>query len=1339
MGYLISRLVMSRRNPLMGFLVLALLSFCVIMTMDDVAAEPAFYRDPLRIEGPTTNANEWYSQEPKVIPDGLGDIHVFWRVLDKGSTMVHGTLDEKNATLSDVRFLNGDLSSTQQYLAVTSLNDSAFVLAWADDANFETAIWGSLYDVHSRGFTVPVRMHLRPDDARGYLAQPGIAVEEDGTVWIAWIESVEYYGSRLCARAFDQDLNPASEVITINNSESRGFGVGYSLSVHPMADGNVMIATYYETYGDPYGGADAIGIFMVNAQGLARHTDDVWTAWNTPLKHKFIMRSDGQLQLVYAHEKEGDSTRYVYSTTISSDGIVGQISELFIIGDGRIMDVYSKPGQGYVVLYRDQDNPRFYYLAIRGPGEDTFRPHVKLHSLWISNPKFNPASLVIVDGVVISVSTVQLDHYPYKDEFMYLACYDINGSRHRNAGVLAFGDPTRPSFIDGSGIVDPSGTIHAMWVDDRDHFLKVYHGTLSDQGDIVTSTCLETEENVIDMLPKLYLLDDGRIAAFWWRLDINISGVVNYSVVWRVSDDGGLTWTPPREVPRPSGWVYWRDYEVLIEEGRGFFLATAGGYTDDYPDYYGHISVRRMNWNGMVASTWKIDGAELDHYSRLFDQMVALRSGGTIELYFTGHPETTSGPGRLYSASVDISTGDKTDIVTLWPIPRNEYYGIDVTPASDGGRWVVWVQRNETTKRTTHLLLAKFHPSTGVFEGPARLDMGSPDRNLTAFYYPAATVYGDTLSICSFHSTWHYSPLAEIWLGRSELVVMHLNEESALSGVLTSQELMGNLTLTEVDFRRWGYYRKAFGLPGLPNLNRFLTGADGPPHLLVTYPDRPHELHIEVVLFSPNGRPGVPIPRAPDDGSVMTDTVVIMRVHPSSDTDGDPIEYRFIVEWNDGAGEWTSPWMDEPQAPFRWIPEADYRWSVEVRDPFEVVRADWWWVFTTIGGAPIPDPGGPYNGFEGDTIQLDASASWDDSGIVLYEWDLDSDGNPDESSTSPIIEIRWGDDHVGLITLWVTDDSGAVTSAQTTVVIKNIPPEVSVELDGPNLEGEYVQMTATVEDISMEDTFTIIWYIGGEVRGVGTILDWRFGNDGDHSVKVMAIDDDEGVGYWNGTFSIDNAPPLVHGPTEITVGEDEQFTIEPSVKDVPADVLSYEWTMEGSKVGDGEVLDHIIDEPGIHTIDLTVRDGDGGWGSISVVVTVTDVILPVRLKAPEVDVGTVVLKWTEHEEHGFDFYIVRVSTDEDFNEAIEVTILNGKATSTTFEGLEPSKYYYAMVVLHCLNGTASSNVVEFMTLQDDTSIIAGSGFWIAVVAIAVVAVVASYWYIKVRGSMHTEE
>lgn len=1333
MGTQLIQSVNMVRYELVCVMAMALLATLLFMTLGHVAAEPAHYRDPVGIEGPTTLSNDWSSQEPTVISDGLGDSHVFWRALARGSTIVHGTLDTKNATLSDVRFLNGNLGSTQRYLAIASLNDSSFVLAYLDDANFELSIWGSVYDVPSRTFSAPKRLHARPDDVRGFYPEPGITVADDGTVWVAWIEGTDQYGTRLCARAFGPTLAPASELLIIDNSENRGFGSGYPPSLHPLLNGSVVIASHYPYYGDPHGGSDAIGIFMVNAEGFARHTDDIWDT-GPALKHKFIFRSDGELRLVYRSQREGYSTKYLYSTTVGSDGIVGVSSELFVMDNRRLLDVYLSPGQGYVVLVRDHDVPKSYHLAIWGPGEDSFRPPIRLHPLWISYTRYKMGSLVIVDGVVVSVTTVELDHYPLGNEFLYLACYDINGSSHGKSGVLAFGEPCRPSFIDGSGVVDPSGDIHAIWVDDRDHFLKVYHGTLSERGEIVTSVCLETEEYVVDMLPKLYLLDDGRMAAFWWRLDIDILGVVNYSIVWRISDDWGLTWTPPREVPRPSEWVYWRDYEVLVEEGGGFFLAIAGGYTDDYPDYHGYISVRRMSWNGMVASTWRVDGAELDHYSRLFDQLVALRSGGTIELYFTGHPETSSGPGRLYSACVDVSTGDTTDIATLWHIPRNEYYGMDVTLASDGGRWIVWVQRNETSKPTTHLLMAKYHPNTGAFEGPARLDMGSPERNMSAFYYPAATVYGDTLSICSFHSIWHYSPLEEIWLGRSELVVMHLDEDSALGGVNSSQELIGNLTLTEADFRRFGYYRKSFGLPGLPILNRFLQGADGPPHILVTYPDRPHELHIEVVLFSPNGRPSVPTPRAPDDGSVMTGPVVIMSVYPSSDPDGDPVEYRFKVVWNDGAGEWTSPWLDGPQAPFRWISEANCRWSVEVRDPFEVVEADWWWKFTTVGGAPVADAGGPYQGYEGDTIQLDASASWDDTGIVSYEWDLDGDGEPDESSTSPQLEKRWGDDYVGLITLWVTDGSGAESSAQTPIVIRNVPPEVTVEMDGPNLEGEYVQLTASVEDVSTEDTFTILWYIGGEVRGVGTILDWSFGNDGDHEVKVMAIDDDEGIGHWNGTFAIDNAPPMVHGPTAITVREDEEFVIEPSVKDVPADVLTYEWMMEGSKISDQETLVYVIDEPGVRTIDLIVRDGDGGHGSISVTVTVVDVIMPVRLKVSTVDGDSVVLKWSRHEEHGFDYYLVKVSADESFAEAMEVPITDGKTTSTTFEGLQSSGYYYAVVELHCLNGSSSSNVVEFMTLPDDSSIFARSGLWVLVVAIATLAVITSYWYVRGKGS-----
>lgn len=95
---------------------------------------------------------------------------------------------------------------------------------------------------------------------------------------------------------------------------------------------------------------------------------------------------------------------------------------------------------------------------------------------------------------------------------------------------------------------------------------------------------------------------------------------------------------------------------------------------------------------------------------------------------------------------------------------------------------------------------------------------------------------------------------------------------------------------------------------------------------------------------------------------------------------------------------------------------------------------------------PVADAGGFYWASEGSAVLLDATASFDPDGqIVLYEWDLDRDGQFDDaSSTLPYHWVSFGHPLDGMIGLRVTDDSGRHGIAYAGVAIDESlePPHV---------------------------------------------------------------------------------------------------------------------------------------------------------------------------------------------------------------------------------------------------------------------------------------------------------
>jgi PKD repeat protein len=97
-------------------------------------------------------------------------------------------------------------------------------------------------------------------------------------------------------------------------------------------------------------------------------------------------------------------------------------------------------------------------------------------------------------------------------------------------------------------------------------------------------------------------------------------------------------------------------------------------------------------------------------------------------------------------------------------------------------------------------------------------------------------------------------------------------------------------------------------------------------------------------------------------------------------------------------------------------------------------------------------PVGPHAAFSedkhvapvGDTISFDAGESIDlDGTIVLYEWDWNSDGVYDYSSTSPTASHAYYNPGLYTVTLRVTDDDGLTdTATAEKTILGNAIPEV---------------------------------------------------------------------------------------------------------------------------------------------------------------------------------------------------------------------------------------------------------------------------------------------------------
>ena len=163
---------------------------------------------------------------------------------------------------------------------------------------------------------------------------------------------------------------------------------------------------------------------------------------------------------------------------------------------------------------------------------------------------------------------------------------------------------------------------------------------------------------------------------------------------------------------------------------------------------------------------------------------------------------------------------------------------------------------------------------------------------------------------------------------------------------------------------------------------------------------------------------------------------------------------------------------------------------------------------------------------EGTDVGLTAAGSSDPDGDALtYEWDLDNDGQFDDSTSQTPTFTLVGDNGVFTVSVRVTDTFGSSATDLSTVTVNNVRPVVtSLANDGPKPENTSVSITGVISDAGWLDTLTatVDWGDGaGPQPLVGVLENTRpdatlmfanvahtYGDDGVYVVTVCATDDD---------------------------------------------------------------------------------------------------------------------------------------------------------------------------------------------------------------------------------------
>ena len=143
----------------------------------------------------------------------------------------------------------------------------------------------------------------------------------------------------------------------------------------------------------------------------------------------------------------------------------------------------------------------------------------------------------------------------------------------------------------------------------------------------------------------------------------------------------------------------------------------------------------------------------------------------------------------------------------------------------------------------------------------------------------------------------------------------------------------------------------------------------------------------------------------------------------------------------------------------------------------------------------------------------------------------------------------------------------------------------------------------------------------------------NYGDNGIYTVTVTAFDDDGGISARTFTVTVDNAPPVVVRPDDVTLLENEAHTYMVDIGDRGSDdvTVTFDWGYGGftdtvnvhlnnealgadafpspevSPVSLTSITDFTYGDDGVYTVTVTVEDDDGGVATTSFTVTVRNV------------------------------------------------------------------------------------------------------------------------------------
>jgi PKD repeat protein/DNA/RNA endonuclease G (NUC1) len=392
--------------------------------------------------------------------------------------------------------------------------------------------------------------------------------------------------------------------------------------------------------------------------------------------------------------------------------------------------------------------------------------------------------------------------------------------------------------------------------------------------------------------------------------------------------------------------------------------------------------------------------------------------------------------------------------------------------------------------------------------------------------------------------------------------------------------------------------------------------------------------------FSQNGVYDAVVTASDDDGAATTSnlSITVNNVAPTITTDtaktgdeGSSVDFEatfddtgnddLTVTWDfgDGSDSITTEYPAEstPNSETQshvYAADGTYTATVTVTDSDGAVTEST--IDVTINNTPpvIETITGDTEINEGDTASFSAIATDAGNDPLTYSWNF---GDGSEAITTPDtltpIPHIYNDNGDYIVTLTVTDSSGATSSSSLDITVNNTNPVISDITDALTInEGDAARLSVTAVDAGADD-LTYVWDFGdGSEIVMGENAEHIFADNGLYQASVTVTDDDGASVTQSLSITVKNVAPIADPWLDETATEGDTVEFNLNFSDAGRlDTHTLTWDFgDGSKPlttnGDETSVSHAYVDNGIYTASVIITDSDGASTTNTMTVTVNN-------------------------------------------------------------------------------------------------------------------------------------